>query len=669
MDIIFLSVAILAIILIIISYLLNYISKTDNFEKLFSRISKLNPSTTAFTLDRRAGKFRNIKSDQYGNVKLYEEEFPVTPDGQYLILKDHGTVVEKTDGFSISGMEFVNFKCPVGYESSLCHMKPLCTADDAGKTKPITYNQFNGLGLYRNNFEYTMMQRYMPDSSNNEPIHKRLRVHCVDAKGHYEIESCPQNKLLNKDLQCEPYDICNDRLNGYKHNFKINQNESSLSDNEYYICENNVSVKRKCSDNTVFSLVANGCITSSICYGRGQETIAVDSTTYIQCKNDTGERISCPDGVVMDENNVLSCNTYICSPEVRKFENKHLRYIFSETTCINNVAETITCDSTKSDRIYKYTWVDDFQYRLENWPKEILRDGKCIAPDDNIIYDPIVNLAWSPAMPARHPFNLKTQQYECDSNKYKYRWDYIAQQLQPSLSEWDEFVYSGAPCQNTATDSPFKFKQQSFPKDKIYIIKTQPVHLPNYNNISLWPTVRQGIYYHTRCEYTAEGLRVTTNSSKSIPLGFLPADDKIFLLLAGYESFTRRRNVQYYFIASGRLELVVMHEPQVESQTTYRYPENNRVTTKIDDIDAKNFCIDMSKFQNTVTIEPTNSSENNDKIVIDPKNLTLTYGTNAYDLGFSVFTMRQTDTTNQTNFKFNDIDINFDNEKLPELQF
>lgn len=667
MDIIFLSVAILAIILIIVTYLLNYIRKTDNFEKLFSRISQLHPLTTAFTLDQRAGKFRNIKADQYGKVKMYMEDFPVTADGQYLILKDHGTVVEKSDGFSISGMDFVNFKCPVGYESNLCHMKPLCTADDNGKTKPITYNQFNGLGLYRNNFDYTTTQRYMPDGSNNEPIHKRLRVHCIDSLGHYEIESCPQNTLLNKELQCEPYDICNDRLTGFKHNFKIDQHDSILGNDEYYICENNVSIKRRCPDKTVFSLASNGCISKSICYGHGQETIAVDSNTYIQCKNDSGERISCPDGVAMDENNVLSCNIYICSPEVRQFENKHLRYTFSETTCLNNVAQTTTCDSLTSDRIYKYKWVDDFQYRLENWPKEILKDGKCTTPDDSIIYDPIVNLSWSPAMPTRHPFNLKTQQFECDSTKYKYRWDYIAQKLQPSLSEWDEFVYSGAPCQN-ATATPFKFKEQSFPKDNIYIIKTQPVHLPNYKNISFWPIVNQNIYYHTRCEYTADGLQVTTYSSTSIPLGFLPATDKKFLLLAGYESFTRRRNVQYYFIASGQLELVVMHEPKLETQTIYKYPQNNRVTTKIDDIDAKNFCINMTNFRNTVTIEPVNS-ENGKKITFDPKSLTLSDDTNKYNLGFSVFSMRQTNTPNHTNFKFKAIDIDFDNEKLPELQF
>lgn len=667
MDIVFFIVSVIVIILIIVWYLINRVSKTNDVEKIFQRISKLRPSTRAFTLERRNGKFRNVKSDQYGKVQIFEEDYPVAPNGQYIILRDHGTITENDNGFSISGMEFVTFKCPVGYEGSLCMVQPLCGADDMGKIKPITYPQFNGLGLYRNTFERNVVQRQYRADGEDEPLHKRLRVHCIDTNGHYEIEACPPNKLLNANLQCEPYDICTDRLNGFKHNFKINENDADLNNDEYYVCENNVSVKHTCPENTAFSMSANGCINRSVCYGRGQETIAIDDTAYIQCKNDTGTRVNCPDGVVVDDQNVRSCRVNICNPEVRQFENKHLRYIYSETTCTNNVPQTITCDATSSDRIYNYEWAETFEVRLENWPKEILKDGKCVTPDDSIIYNPIIELAWSPAMPMQHPFNLKTQQYECNTDTYKYRWDYIGQKLEPSLSEWDEFVYSGAPCQN-AIAQPFRFHEQSFPNNKIYIIKTQPVHLPNYRNISMWPTVRKNVYYHTRCEFTSDGLVVTTYSSQTIPLGFIEQPDSIFLLLSGYKNFARRRNVQYYFIVSGKLDLVTMHNPTVETQTTYRYPENNAVDTKIDDIDTKTVCINMSNFRNTVTINQLESAGNK-TVTFDPTSMTVTDGTTTYNLGFSVFTLRGLETANHTNFKFGAIDIDFDNEKLPQLQF
>lgn len=674
MDILFIIVAIISIVIIVIVYILNYIPKTYNVTKLFERISKNKPSTQAFSLGRRneTSKFRNVVLNKDGKAIVVDnEDYPIGFDGRYIVLKDHGTVVENENGFKITGMDLVDFKCPEGYEGSKCQPKPLCLPEDSGKVKPLTYTQFNSLRLYRNEFKRDQIQ--MPyNSLDDEPIHPRLRIQCLDIDGNYDIEACPQNRLLDKNLQCQPYDICSDRLNGFKHNFPIQPDEHALPSNEYYICDNNVSVKRKCNDGTVFSFNSKGCVTKSPCYNMGQATIPIDDASYIQCENDIGFIVECPSGVVNNDG-ILACYTPLCMPETKTYENKHLRYDYSQTICIDDRPQITTCDVAAKDRVYHYTWAEDFDYILPNWPKEILKNGQCISPDDSIIYDPFVSLAWSTAMPERHKFNIKTQQYECDDST-QYRWNYIDQKLMPENNNIDELIYSGAPCQN-AIESQLKFKIQNFPNNKIYLIKTQPVHLFDYTNVYLWPVYNRtnDNYLHTRCEYTDSGLEITTYSSNTIPLGFYLDDTKhmdsnnnTLLTLSGYSNFEQIPNVQYYFIASGKLDLIILHEPTIEAQQKYTFPQNNTISTKIETETI--FCINMNEFKNRVEISEVNNT-NSSKIIFDPNTLTMTQGNNTYNLGFSLFRLRNPSIDSDTNFTFEDIDVNFNNNQLSDLQF
>lgn len=90
------------------------------------------------------------------------------------------------------------------------------------------------------------------------PYQQRLRVQCLDKDRNCYIESCPGNKLVDREsLRCETYDICNDRINGYKQNFDIKVNDEdetakasptfdeSLKERQYDICKNNVSELRE----------------------------------------------------------------------------------------------------------------------------------------------------------------------------------------------------------------------------------------------------------------------------------------------------------------------------------------------------------------------------------------------------------------------------------------
>lgn len=663
MDYILFVVATILIILLIVCHLLNRVQKTSDIAKLLESIVRAKPLTKAFSLGQTVSDstFTNVSVDANGKPVVSEDRYPLDLNARPIILSSHGDIVEGPNGFTVTGMEPVHFKCPEGYEGEICTMKPLCDPQDAGKIKSLSFTQFNALQLYRNEFTHSQIKLFRDEISN-----PRLRIHCLNSHGNYEIEACPQNTLLDKNLNCQPYDICSDNLNGYKHNLPISANDPPLQSNEYYICEHNRSVKTKCSDNSVFSLSAKGCITKSPCYNKDRATIAIDDKSYIQCQNDSGTIINC-DNHVIDTNGILSCYTPICQPITQTYEDKHLKYVFGEVTCVNDVATSVSCDNSVSDRIYKYTWADDFQFHLPNWPKQVLVNGECVAPNDDIITNPIVDLAWSLAMPNVHPFDLKRQEYVC-TNATEYRWDYIEQVVIPEPTNGDErLIYSGAPCQNSYPMT-FKYKVNNYPDNKIYIIKTQPVHLQTYTNVFMWPVYNNidKQYKQTTCAFTNKGLSVTTFSTTLVPLGFYldvnakaNDDGDTQLTLLGYDNFQPLDNVQYYFIASGKIDLAQLYEPKEIQSTLVPSLENNLLTTT----ESKTFAIE--KFTKRVEIVDSR----NRKLVMRPKPYTLTYRGNVYDLGFSVFSLESDSSTNSATLVFDRIRVKFSTTDYPTIQF
>lgn len=164
-----------------------------------------------------------------------------------------------------------------------------------------------------------------------DPIHLRLRIHCKRDKT-YTIESCPENKLLNiTSLACEPYDICQDKANGYKHNFIINQTNDSLKENEYYLCNGNASVKSVCEEGTVLSASNAGCILKTPCFGKKNERIYVDKNNYIQCAGNVEKMIHCVFGVKREPN--IECFTKLCNPSVLYKESSVYKYATESIVC------------------------------------------------------------------------------------------------------------------------------------------------------------------------------------------------------------------------------------------------------------------------------------------------------------------------------------------------
>lgn len=637
MDLVFVVVAFVLIFLLIVCYNLNIIKKTNDLPTLFKTIKKTIPSMQGFSLGRqdRPDKYTNVNIDADENIKVTHDDFPISLDAKFTILKEHGTVKYSENGFTISGIDLVKFTCPPGYEGGECTPMPLCTPEDAGKTKPLSHTHFNVLKLYRNEFSHNQILRFT-----DQAFHPRLRINCQNKDGDYVIESCPQNTLLDNDLKCQPYDICNDRLNGYKHTYTVNANDPALDKSEYYLCQNNSSVKRTCENGTIFNEATHGC--QSVCFDRGNETIAIDDKKYVQCTNDYATEIHCTTRVVKS-NGVHSCFVPTCKPQRVTFTNSRLLYDYGEITCVDDRPVKRLCNTEYADKVFNYTWVTPFKVTLYHWPKEIMQNGECVAPTNDIIANPFINLKWSVAMPEAHKFNLKTQEYVCDKGT-THRWDYIQQHLVPRLppKSYDKYVYSGAPCQNVRPQI-LRYQINSYPKDKIYIIRSQPALLASYTNIHLWPVHNKSanLYYVTHLTYNDVGLKIATYSSKILPMGFSLStnakyDDDGYAkcTLIGYPNFRANANEQYYFIYStnNSLQLAQLYNPLMTYERVREYLKDPNIKYNTNSIYAINLDMKLRKFQ-----VPSSSDvprEFKTEYDLDAQTYTHLKTNNTYKLGF-----------------------------------
>lgn len=602
MDIVLVVVAIILILIILVVYVFNNVKKTSDLNELFIELLKTKPDTVSFCLGKNSstGKYRNVVSDKNGNAKIQEDIYPVNLDGTYIILKDHGTVVElpTNDGFKITGLDLIEFKCPDGFEGINCKLKPLCLEDDVGKYKPLTYTQFNELGLYTNSFE----KQPIENRSLSEPTHPRIRVLCLNNVGDYELQTCPNNTLLDVDLKCQPYDICEDRINGYKHNYKIDKSSPNLNKNEYYICDNNVSTLTKCTDDTVFSFSHSGCITESVCFNKGNATLPFDDSSYIQCSDDQGKKITCPNGI-NNNNGVLSCHVDTCIQEDFIISDGLLSYKYGDTICNDGIADTKLCDNQPNPRVYNYEWAEKFTYTIDSWPKEIMDSNRnCVEPTDSIIANPIINLKWSDAMPEEHEYNIVTEQYVCPEGT-KYIVDYKHQTINPHLNGIVNYL---TPCINESADitkMPLYAFKPNFPP--LYFILFCRVYMSNYTDYYLWPVLKnptEHTYLSTTFEYSDTDLVITTYSSKQLPLGFMESSSSSGenqpLIYIGYKDYVISPKYLYFFAISGRYETAVLNEPTVIKT------ESIPLMSKVDTNQSITFALKLSLIQNPSEILP-----------------------------------------------------------------
>lgn len=563
MDTILIVLALVLVVVLVGAYLLNRVPKLQNLTTLFNNVRLLDPMITAFTLryDEETGKYVNVSIDENGEVRSRRENRPIDKLGSYIINQDHGTVEDLANGFKISGFETSTFTCPSGYSGPTCQLNKLCEPIvDDGRLKPLTYTQFNDLYVNQS-INPTIVTRGKRDAP-IEAVHPRIRIQCL-TNGEYELQACPDNRLLDKNLSCRPYDLCQDRLSGYKHNNQISDTDPPLPSNQYYICENGASVKTTCLDGTKFSMSANGCITESVCFGKGSITLPRDEKSYIQCKNDVGVVVNCTNGVTVNASGDRVCVSKACEPQTLSFSDSVISYVYGQVVCVNNRPELKICDNAPKPRKYEYNWAEPFNYTIDNWPTEILntKSGICETPTDSIIVGP-VSLAWSSAMYQSHPYDLRTEQFVCEPNSTKYRWDYKNGTTVPST---DMFVDTGAPCQSQAlTATPWSPNVDLVRYPEIDETKpfTRPPLLigePMNALIDSWPVYssRDRKYRVSLVDLSSDGsISLSAYESDIPPLGFAISKSRGdgFAELIGFGVPKDPESCRWFTIASGKFE-------------------------------------------------------------------------------------------------------------------
>lgn len=465
MDIILILLIVLCFTILLLLYIVQKPNSTTDLLIIYKKLLKNNPETIAWTFGwiKNRNLYKNVYVNNNENIKksifnVKYENYPTSFDGKPLIINNtHGIVKSHNSGFSISGINSdMPFTCPSGYHGPECQQSPLCDATEAGTYKLLSRDQFKSLNLYN----YT---GYGLHATGNEySYHRRLRVECLNNTGEFNIEACDDNKLVDPEtVQCKIYDLCNDRLDGHKHNFPIAENATLLDDNQYYVCETNKSVLRKCADDTVFSNVKMGCIAQNKCYGLGEKRLVLDNNSYLQCSGDAGHIKHCKYGVGLHYETPY-CMVPKCVPRAYNYDDGLLRFITGMVWCDKDeIMHQALCDERTTIKEYRYTWgtQPDVVVRIPNWPRSVFNETthNCVEPseDDVLIPDSYVKVRWTNNMKMSYDFDVRTKQFVCQPNDNLLQLDYVNHKLIPDLDITGKFVDYSVPCQTLSAPVPF----------------------------------------------------------------------------------------------------------------------------------------------------------------------------------------------------------------------
>lgn len=479
MDFVLLLVALAVVLTLCIFYHYNRVRVTNDIHELFRTVRLSKPDMVAFTLGRTPGttreqqKFTNVTTDKFGTLVFRIDSYPMEPSGKPIILTPHGEVIPAGDGFHITGIGLdatYVLRCPPGFSGPTCTPKSICSAEDApGTVKAITYTQFRALNLYNVGGPFAAEQseagpiRSRPaiaQTSDEEPIHPRLRVRCRGGGSeHFTLQTCPPNTLLDRrTLKCVPYDLCADKMNGFRHNKAIAARQSPLTASEYYICQDNRSVLTRCPSGTEYNEMASGCVSSSECRDRGEATLpGREPNTYIQCRNDTEHVVQCPNGVHTQPSPTdadpdavtLSCasQSSLCRAQEFFVTTGLLRYATGAVLCESGPdgpPRTVQCTTMTDDRTSSKKWAEPVQVIIPTWPDLVWDGTACVTPDTRIIRRN-TNLRFTDLMPRAHVYDLRTQQYPCKPGEYQINYD--TGEVTPALPP-GELINPALPCQS-----------------------------------------------------------------------------------------------------------------------------------------------------------------------------------------------------------------------------
>lgn len=566
----------------------NNVRKTKNLNLIHRVLSQSNQYVTSFNLgyNKSTKKYKVASLNAKGDVSVSEETYPRGPSGRPMTLIEHGDLQITSNGdYKISGIG-ETIRCPNGYTGETCKLKPLCGPGDEDKLKPITLQVFSTLGLFNRAFQTVPVK-----DTRGEAYHKRLRIHCL-SDDKYQIENCPPNKLLDENLNCVPYDLCEDRLNGYKHNLPINSNDK-LNRNEYYTCVDNKSKRNVCLDkDAIFSEKLKSCIPMNECVGKGNITLPVDEHSYILCRNDQSTKVFCKDGVQKNDDGRLSCVIRTCRNQIFSVTNDQLRYNYGEVKCTaDDVPITKICDNSANPLKIKKSWAKDFDIVLLNWPKEIYINDSCKEPtlDDGILINPVIDVAWSDAMARSYPYDLLKQRYVCPKEK-PYRWNYDTGELFKfdantqketvyKLGE-GEFAQSCTPCQErlySVTELPWGCGgYETLPANKpplVITLDARGIVSQHYNAINYpFYDAKNKTFdmFRIKARDTSDNYGMYAVTSSICPAGFeLTEDQHVRLIGTNYTEKDFKNKICYF--SYGRN----FDEPQFDPtnlQEIFQYP-------------------------------------------------------------------------------------------------
>lgn len=357
---------IICILSVLIIYILFIVQTTDSIEDIFRKLLVNNTDKTilAFTHKRlrEKDKYLNVYFDpSEGKLVPVEESNPVGHDGVLVESRNmiHGNIIYDDEGFRITGMDFP-FRCPQPFEhngAGKCILKPVCGPNDTNVYRGINFYQFN-----------ERSQRQLA-------FHSRLYYDC-DTN---EILNCDINELytggdiLSKvsGIQpCEPYDICQDRMTSFVHQFPITRNDT-LKENEFYICINGTSQRRQCPDNHQFSTIQNGCVAINKCANEiNNTTFPLSDTSFILCQNGLENIINCQTRALFSDatqrhecRNPRCDNNNIIYTNIDTLFQIPIGVEFCEEN--NNIIQNFTCDNSDPIQIIDENYL---LYQNQNLP-------------------------------------------------------------------------------------------------------------------------------------------------------------------------------------------------------------------------------------------------------------------------------------------------------------
>jgi len=405
--------------------------------------------------------FKNVypSNTLNGEIVSRYESYPTNSQGNPVTTvsngNKHGTVTETNNGFIVSGINAsAPFVCPDNFEGTSCKLKPICSKGDVNGIKLLDLKQFNALQMYGlstiSSYDLGGGNIVNGSSKIKNKTHPRLRVHCLNNSGDYTIVPCTDNMLIDTVTKtCKPYDICTDKVNGFKHQYVINENQKPLEKNEYYTCTNYKSVTHKCDENSAFSVKHSGCVSKSECYNNDGIRLPKDKNSYILCSGDTGTVKTCKFGVAVTDGYIY-CNVPSCFPNKYTYEDNIIKYTIGEVWCTEGVEHKLKCSNKNMNKKYKYSWGTDFSFNFPMWPEQMYDETLkiCKTPDNSIIKpNADVRFRWGPAMVRYWPFDPKTEQFKCDDYiKTKIKIDYKKGVTVPPIDLYKNFIDFTKPC-------------------------------------------------------------------------------------------------------------------------------------------------------------------------------------------------------------------------------